>query len=169
MPSDHRINYMREWNLNNRDRRQKYNSEFFKKRKIAFEKGDEKRATHGKCSLCKTVKTADQFYLSNTNKSGLHGWCKPCSDRKTVENGRKRIHGITPKLYAHMLDLQDNRCAICRVDELGSGKKSFCVDHDHKTMKVRGILCTKCNTMIGVALDDVEILRSAIAYLEREK
>lgn len=135
----------------------------------SFQSGERVRAASKKCSICKTVKAATEFYKSNTNKDGLHGWCKACSDQRTVENGRKRLHGLTPEAFQAMHKAQDGLCSICRTDEPTAGKRSFCVDHDHITGKVRGLLCTRCNTMLGNALDDVKILKAAIVYLEKGK
>jgi hypothetical protein len=42
----------------------------------------------------------------------------------------------------------------------------FAVDHSHKTNKVRDLLCTKCNTLLGAVDDNVEILEKAIKYLQ---
>lgn len=79
------------------------------------------------------------------------------------------MHGISPDAYQQMLDGQGGVCAICKTDEPTAGKKSFCVDHDHKTGRVRGVLCTRCNTMIGNARDDIGVLTTAIAYLEASR
>jgi hypothetical protein len=134
-----------------------------------FESGRRERAKEKRCSLCRTIKLAENFYLSNTNNDGLHGWCKPCSDKKTTENGRKRTLGITPEQYQKMFDSQGGACAICSTLEPTAGKKSFCIDHNHQTNRVRGLLCTRCNTMLGNSLDSIDILRKAITYLEKFK
>ena len=164
-----RTEYMRGWWAAHPGIRSKYNNNFHSRRREAFESGKLARASKKKCSLCKEVKNAVLFYKSNTNKDGLHGWCKECSDRRTVENGRKRLHGMTPNDYAIMLESQNGQCAICGIVQPIAGKRTFCVDHCHRTGKVRGILCTRCNTVLGNALDRVEILSAAILYLERAK
>jgi len=141
---------------NNKERRLKFVAE--------FASGERKRADSAKCSICKDVKLAEFFYLSNTNVTGLHGWCKACSDKRTTENGRKRM-GLSPTAYADLLVSQGNCCAICGTEK--SGKKDFHLDHDHSTGKVRGILCRACNLMIGHANDSVLTLRNAALYLEK--
>lgn len=62
---------------------------------------------------------------------------------------------------------QDYRCAICgrKEDEFG---KRLCIDHDHKTDRIRGLLCNTCNFLIGCAQDSPVILNSAIDYLTQE-
>lgn len=167
MPSEHRKAYMANWWSTNQKKKSKYNKDFFKRRAAAFESGEIQRATEKRCPLCDTVKPASEFYKSNTNKDGLHGWCKLCSDRRTVENGRKRMYGVDPAKFDKILEDQNWSCAICGVDQPTAGKKSFCLDHNHATGERRGILCTRCNTLIGNALDSVTTLKAAIAYLER--
>ena len=80
--------------------------------------------------------------------------------------------GISLNEYSKMYMDQGGKCAICNGTDAGTrnGKeKTFAVDHDHKTGKVRGLLCEACNTGIGKLKDDPEVLRSAIQYLERSR
>jgi hypothetical protein len=72
-----------------------------------------------------------------------------------------------------MITVQSNLCAICgkpetRVVQAGTPPR-LSVDHDHKTGKVRGLLCAECNTMLAHAGDDVNRLLAAISYLERHR
>ena len=60
----------------------------------------------------------------------------------------------------------DGKCGICGQER---GERNHALDHDHKTNKLRGILCHKCNVGLGYFADDINRLRSAIAYLERHK
>lgn len=80
----------------------------------------------------------------------------------------KRIYGISLKDYESMLVVQEGRCAICRATAEESPKGMLFVDHCHKTGKVRGLLCSLCNFVLGNARDNVEILRSAANYLENQ-
>ena len=63
-----------------------------------------------------------------------------------------------------MFKKQNNKCAICGI-EFSDNNKAF-VDHCHKTNRVRGLLCTRCNTLLGMAKDNIEILQKAITYLQ---
>ena len=76
-----------------------------------------------------------------------------------------RKYGITLDEYNQMMVYQSDRCATCLTDDKG-GKQYWLVDHDHATGKVRGLLCTRCNSMLGQALDDPDTLRAAASYLE---
>lgn len=64
----------------------------------------------------------------------------------------KTKFGITPEEYDAMLHKQRGKCAICRQPEKVVGK-SLAVDHDHKTGKVRGLLCGSCNQLLGIFED----------------
>jgi hypothetical protein len=59
--------------------------------------------------------------------------------------GLKRRYGITVEEYDELLSQQEGRCAICyRIVE-----ETLCVDHNHVTGKIRGLLCTRCNRSLG--------------------
>lgn len=72
-----------------------------------------------------------------------------------------RRYGITPEQHAQMFADQNGACAICLATD-----KRLCVDHCHRTSKVRGLLCVTCNVWLGV-LEDAEFGANATAYLER--
>lgn len=76
----------------------------------------------------------------------------------------KNKYGLTLKEYEELVQRQGGKCAICK-------KKSpkLCVDHDHSTGKVRGALCTPCNTGLGFFRDDIVFLENAITYLNVDK
>lgn len=76
---------------------------------------------------------------------------------------RKQKYGITREDYRGMLTQQDGRCMICTVrlnDELR-------VDHNHKTGQVRALLCSNCNSGLGLFQEDPVRLNSAVEYLTR--
>lgn len=84
----------------------------------------------------------------------------------------KRHFGITLETYNELAINQNNLCLICNKPEMGIDKRSnkrrlLAVDHDHKTGKVRGLLCSKCNRGLGYFNDNVELLKNSINYLEK--
>ena len=84
-------------------------------------------------------------------------------------SGIKHRHGITIDQYNVLLEAQGYRCKICRTDKQNSNRRHkdrFYVDHDHKTGRIRGLLCNACNSMLGFANDDQVILLKAIRYLK---
>ena len=60
-----------------------------------------------------------------------------------------RRYGMIDADYAALLLSQDGKCAVCRTDTPGQGRKFFDVDHDHVSGKVRGLLCHVCNKYVG--------------------
>lgn len=74
---------------------------------------------------------------------------------------KRREYGITNEQYLELLATQGGRCAICS-DKLIVP----CIDHDHATNKIRGILCRECNLVLGYAKDRVAVLINAAEYLE---
>lgn len=78
----------------------------------------------------------------------------------------KAKFGLSKEQYLTLLAKQDGRCAICSTDSpLGWGV--FVVDHCHSSGKVRGLLCSNCNTGLGLFKDSVEALTKAITYLSQ--
>lgn len=76
--------------------------------------------------------------------------------------------GMSIEQFYERLKAQGGKCALCDV-EVGwkeSGKKKAYVDHCHETGRVRGILCPKCNTGIGLLRDCPKMLEKAIRYLK---
>ena len=61
----------------------------------------------------------------------------------------KYNYGLTVDQYAAMLAAQGGGCKICGTNVPGGNAGSFRVDHDHKTGKVRGLLCHRCNVSLG--------------------
>ena len=78
---------------------------------------------------------------------------------------RKRKYGITSDEFVALLEKQKGCCAIC-CKVLEEGRDTH-VDHDHKTGKVRGILCRDCNLGIGLLSDSLTLLCRAISYLKQ--
>ena len=76
-------------------------------------------------------------------------------------------YGITIVERDRILASQGGHCAICPSEDSDIKGRRLHVDHCHKTKRVRGLLCTRCNLAIGQMLDDPALLRRAADYLER--
>lgn len=83
--------------------------------------------------------------------------------RESNRKWRLSRYGLSVEGYQELLTRQNGKCSIC-ITEL---KKKPCVDHDHKTGVVRGLLCRNCNTILGQAKDSISILEATIQYLKR--
>lgn len=77
----------------------------------------------------------------------------------------KYDYRLTPERYLQMFGAQNGLCAICQQPP--SSKRPLHVDHNHETNQIRGLLCTRCNPMIGYAGESTERLRAAIEYLNK--
>lgn len=97
------------------------------------------------------------------------------SKQYSIDNKQKiksaallRKYGITLKQYNDMLEIQSGKCSVC--GELFSDKEQkLVVDHCHKTGRVRGLLCSRCNVALGFARDCPHVLRSLADYIEHHK
>ena len=83
---------------------------------------------------------------------------------------RRLKNGWTRDLFDEILKKQNNECAICRISLItGMYGNAASADHCHTTNIPRGILCKRCNLMLGLAKDNIDTLSYAIAYLKMWK
>jgi hypothetical protein len=78
----------------------------------------------------------------------------------------KKAYGITPEQYDQLLEIQNEKCAICASKKPGGRTKMFFIDHCHDNGNIRGLLCMRCNTGLGLFLDNPKFLLNAISYLK---
>jgi hypothetical protein len=84
--------------------------------------------------------------------------------RRTRHKELRRRYGITLAEYEARLAAQGSRCACCGSEDPGG--PSFRVDHDHATGAIRGLLCNRCNSGIGMLGDTPEGVAKALTYLQ---
>ena len=134
------------------------------------------------CAKCKDKKDISLFPKNKNSKDGYHHYCKKCKNidskkryknnfdyRENLKNNAiLRKYGITKKDLLNKLKNQNNKCEICNVEILEE-HKNVRIDHNHITGKVRGILCPKCNLMLGLVNDDIKLLNKIINYLKKYK
>ena len=121
------------------------------------------------CSPCRKAYFKAR-YAANTNgtRDKAHAYNKPDVRRRQK---LARDYRLTEERVGAMLFLQECKCALCRVElktpENKKGQKSdtYCIDHDHVTGDVRGILCIRCNTALGGFRDDAVALERAAQYI----
>lgn len=87
----------------------------------------------------------------------------PISAKKSREANLKHHFGVDHQQYGVLAELQDFRCGICQRPPK---KRALAVDHDHKSLKIRGLLCWRCNTALQAFGDNPHVLRAAAKYLE---
>ena len=127
-------------------------------------KGCGKRAYHSE--------DLEAFVKASSCRHGYSRQCKECkskavSPEKRRELNLQRLYGITLEDYDMMILAQDGKCAICETTSPRGNTGRFHVDHNHDTGEVRGLLCSNCNTGIGLLQDSSKIVLKALNYLER--
>ena len=150
-----------------------------------------------RCNDCGESKPLDEFHRNVRKKDGHNLICKACANARTrgwrkahperAEKNRadtrrwneenpdyrrrqmlQSKYGIAPEQYDALLSVQDGRCACCGTNEAGGQWGTFHVDHCHDTGRIRGLLCNRCNTAIGLFGDTVEGVDMAAAYMRRD-
>jgi len=111
------------------------------------------------CNLQKQKGPDHPRYLKSI-RSGNH-------DRKFDILLRKK-YNITAEQYYEMFKNQEYKCLICKDSQSNHGRK-FCVDHNHITKKVRGILCQPCNTAMGLLKENLHTLKTMIDYIKKDE
>lgn len=135
-----------------------------------------------RCYRCKKMWPLDDFAKNRSKPDGRCSECRSCrsellreyrksdAGRVSLANSwRKRTYGISAYEYAERLAKQGGVCGICRMPETRKGNAgktlNLSVDHCHSTGAVRGLLCSTCNSAIGLLRDRERLLASAILYL----
>jgi len=145
------------------------------------------------CSRCGVAQPHEAFHRSSSRKDGRQPWCKSCHaeiakardrthdraraaaryvanrDARVAANREahlRRKYGILEINYQQLLAMQHGGCAICGGEDVG---RRLAVDHEHISGHVRGLLCSRCNRLIGLAGDDASLLANAAEYLVRRK
>lgn len=100
---------------------------------------------------------------------------EPVWSEPNIRRGKNLFtnYGITVEQYDALLLRQNYLCAICGTDRPANARgraiRAFCVDHDHETGKVRGLLCQGCNRGLGLLKDDLTIVEAALRYLRHHQ
>jgi hypothetical protein len=142
------------------------------------------------CRKCKTVKNITEFRKrkSSNNRFGVEYDCIECENKrralyrethrekikeydklythrpdknKTKDNHYRLKYGITLDDYKVLYKNQNGKCVACGID-----KDVLFVDHDHKTGRIRGLLCRDCNFALGHVRDNPSTLEKLIRYLK---
>lgn len=136
-----------------------------------------------KCKKCGVIKPNSEFNKKPDDKRirQYSSNCKICQSlyakvrnksTRTKEKNRidklRQNFGLSIEKYNNMLEAQNNKCAICNIDQRDL-KRNFDVDHCHKTGKIRGLLCHNCNVAIGLFRENTEVIQNSIEYLNLHK
>ena len=111
------------------------------------------------CNTCNETKDLDLFYNHKISPDGKYSHCIRCS----AIAKKMSLYNITRE---KVLELEEiNECGVCKKDLTF---EKHCIDHNHKTRSIRGVLCTNCNMGLGHFKDKVELLYAAVNYLENK-
>lgn len=109
-----------------------------------------------RCDFCKKHQAADQRIRYRVTKQRNPG--------RRQESNRAYRYGAERGQYEAMLLEQASRCKICASE--ADEDKPLVMDHCHATGRIRGLLCRRCNGLLGSAKDSPDLLAAAIAYLD---
>ena len=131
------------------------------------------------CNKCGQEKPITDFHNSSRTKDGKNYYCKECENARNRQQYKGTINKknwklkhrfkITYQDYLDLLKIQNYKCLICGCDYTAYKEefnREFCIDHNHETGEIRGLLCMACNRGIGLLQDNPAILRKAADYLE---
>jgi hypothetical protein len=115
-----------------------------------------------------------EYYRKNADKMKPGFSARYHSDKDAHTSQRlKRKFGITLEDYNAMFALQKGNCAVCgtkqKIKDKYGNLRRLAVDHDHKTGKVRQLLCGPCNTSIGLIKENVKTLNKMIDYIKKHE
>jgi len=131
------------------------------------------------CTKCDLRLPLHKFGKRSPNKDGYDSCCIECdrvwrkeyqkkyyreNKKANLSRAMKKNYGITMEDKEKILEIQEYACAICSV-KLELIERSSCVDHNHDTGAVRGVICHNCNSMLGGARDNPDVLFSGAKYL----
>jgi hypothetical protein len=113
------------------------------------------------CTRCSAEKpaTLEFFPPHNQKRNGFDSWCRSCRNDYRNANCRGKFRGVISDEALADIKATIKECVICGSDE------PLVVDHDHKTGKVRGMLCNHCNRGLGHFRDDPELMEFAAIYI----
>ena|ERR1017187_3785715 len=109
--------------------------------------------------ICQNSNCSVEIKGNHTKK-----WCEKCKPKNQIA----RLYGFTIEEYEQFFVDHMFSCNICGIHQSQIGKTLY-IDHCHTTGKVRGLLCQPCNSMLGNAKDNVDLLAKGIEYLNDRK
>jgi len=129
------------------------------------------------CNGCKQTKDLSEFWKNQTlciecsRERQKTRWASRSPKRRLVQH-LKYKYGITHEEFIGAWDSQEGKCSICLIElpdlmVYENRRRMYAIDHNHETGEFRGILCNRCNALLGMAKDSARILARAIGYLEK--
>jgi Recombination endonuclease VII len=108
---------------------------------------------------------ARRIAIGSIRSGATSGARMPSCARATAPRAWAGLMASAAEEHRRLLDAQNGVCAVCKLPS----RRTLCVDHCHATRQVRGLLCDKCNTALGLLGDDSKRMRAAAAYVDRAR
>jgi len=126
---------------------------------------------HFLCKVCENKERGDRAKLKNLTVVKDATYYANLERVKSLRKNytrqyRAKKYGITEADLDRMELEQDNKCYLCDKDAIESSFGTLVIDHSHNTGKVRKLLCSACNALLGAAKDSPEFLRKCANYIE---
>lgn len=130
------------------------------------------------CSDCRKLRPLEDFHVSGRSLRANCKYCRAVLDRR---DKLRRFYDIDVETYDSLLESQGGVCASCGQPETSLSRtgeiKFLAVDHDHSCCPgqktcgqcIRGLLCSRCNLVLGLVEDDKTLLIDAVLYLRRSE
>lgn len=138
------------WNINNKDKLIKIKKKYKENHKKEIQNYNKKHR-----------KVLRDYYNSYKRK-----WRS--NNKNKTKNEKLKKYNLTIEDFYNLLKIQKNRCGICKKKFNNSYSSFPCVDHNHKTGTIRGILCRNCNSGVGGLHDDIEIISNALKWVKKK-
>lgn len=113
-----------------------------------------------RCTKCNVVKPLTEYYKNTTS---FRRECKHCVKEKRLIDK----FGVDYEWYKRKLNNQNSVCDICKTKLDSNTYDKLAVDHCHSTGKLRGLLCTQCNTSLGLLKENTETINNMLKYLTK--
>lgn len=111
------------------------------------------------CKICGETKAINEFRFHKGNRKH-NSICILCERKKSLEYISKSKYGVSLVKRDEIKESQEGRCAICKIEFNDMGLRP-CMDHNASNGKIRGLLCTGCNILLGVHRENTKTLRAA--------
>jgi len=128
---------------------------------LNLQKAGSKLVAEKICPTCRTLKKASEFGFKALAVDHLSRNCKDCQRWYVI----KSKYGIGKREYELLFQSQDGKCAICKRPSV----EPLAVDHCHGSLRVRGLLCDKCNKGLGQFEDNTAFMLNAISYIDMNR
>ena len=147
------------------------NRQFFFYNKKRVNKPYLRTTTEKQCRICLKVMPLSKFYYRKNE--GYESSCRGCKQYREYRSQLK-VYGISIDKYFEIRNKNNGRCYTCNKEET---TKRHSIDHDHNCCPgkkscgkcIRGLLCHRCNTSLGLIEDNIDTLKSMISYISKNR